>query len=66
MQQSDFRDPSEWEVKGHEACLGKSVEESSGSHQDSNRNQDAHDQGLDTKETDSALVSSTHCILAYM
>lgn len=65
MQQSDFRDQSEREVKGQEACLSKSEEEGGGGgHQDSNRSQDTHDQGLDTKETDNALVSST--LLTYM
>lgn len=63
-QKSDFRDQSEREVKGQEACLSKSEEEGGGSggHKDSNRSQDTHDQGLDTKETDNALRAEV-CVL---
>ncbi|XP_031421937.1 protein SOGA1 isoform X2 [Clupea harengus] len=62
---SNFRDQSEREVKGQEACLSKSEEEGHG-HLDSNRNQDARDQELDTKETSSVLRDEVHALQAQL
>ncbi|XP_076133305.1 microtubule cross-linking factor 2 isoform X2 [Alosa pseudoharengus] len=64
-QKSDFRDQSEREVKGQEACLSKSEEEGGG-HLDSNRNQDVRDQDLDTKETNRALHDEVGALQAQL
>ncbi|XP_062396875.1 protein SOGA1 isoform X2 [Sardina pilchardus] len=65
-QKSDFRDQSEREVKGQEACLSKSEEEEGGGHLDSNRSQDARDQDLDTKETNRALHDEVDALQAQL
>ncbi|KAL2104302.1 hypothetical protein ACEWY4_001170 [Coilia grayii] len=64
-QKSNFRDQSEREVKGQEACLSKSEEEGH-SHRDSNRNLDSHNQELDAKDTDITLRDEVRALQAQL